>query len=316
MDLDNRKKTVLGLFIFLGLIILIGAIYYMGTTRRLFGDRIKLYAVFHNVEGLKEGNNVWFSGIKVGVVKKVELATDSTVQAELVVDEDAATFIKKDSHVTIESQGLMGNKIVRISAGSANRPSVEEGDKLITKEPVGIDDIMETVKDTAGETAKFASNLKEISEKVKRGEGMLGKLIYDTVLIKRINVSMDLIEKSGRNVRQLSRELNEVAYNLNKGEGMASRIINDEGLANKVEATLDSIYLASAKMAAAGRELEIFAEKLNSEKGTIQQLVSDSAMAHDMHQALRNIKQGTENMDEVMSTINRSWLLNLFSKDK
>lgn len=314
MELDNRKKLILGVFIFLGLIILIGAIYYMGTTRQLFGDRIKLYAVFQNVEGLKEGNNVWFSGIKVGVVKKVELATDSTVRAELVIDESAAIFIKKDSHVTIESQGLMGNKIVRISAGSANAGPVEDGDRLLTKEPVGIEDIMNSIKGTAGKAEEFVSNLNEISERVNSGKGMLGKMIYDTVLTKRIDYSMALLEESGRNVRQLTQELNEVTHNLNNGKGMAGRLINDDEWAKEVEATLDSLHKTSAKLTAAGRDLQIFAEKLNEEKGTIQLLLSDSTMAKDMHQALINIKEGTENMDEVMSTINRSWLLNLFSK--
>lgn len=316
MELNNRKKLILGVFIFLGLIILIGAIYYMGTTRQLFGDRIKLYAVFQNVEGLKEGNNVWFSGIKVGVVKRVELATDSTVRAELVIDESAAVFIKKDSHITIESQGLMGNKIVRISAGSANAGSVEDGDRLLTKEPVGIEDIMNSIKGTAGKAEEFVSNLNEISERVNSGQGMLGKMIYDTVLTRRIDYSMALLEESGRNVRQLTQELNEVTHNLNNGEGMAGRLINDDEWAREVEATLDSIHKASAKLTAAGRDLQIFAEKLNEEKGTIQLLLSDSTMAKDMHQALINIKEGTENMDEVINTINRSWLLNLFSKDK
>lgn len=316
MELEKRKKLILGIFIFLGLIILVSAIYYMGTTRQLFGDRIKLYATFQNVEGLKSGNNVWFSGIKVGVVKGIELATDSTVRAELVVDQNAATYIKKDSHLTIESQGLMGNKIIRISPGSADAASVEDGDRLSTKEPVGIEDIMSTIKGTAGEAEEFAANLNEISERVKNGEGMLGKLIYDTIITQRIDNSMALIEQSGRNVRQLTKELNEVSYNLNNGDGMANRIINDEEWAMEIEATLDSIHKASALITTAGRELQIFSEKLNEEKGTIQKLLTDSAMAQDMHESLRNIKEGTENLDEVMSTINRSWILNLFNSDK
>jgi phospholipid/cholesterol/gamma-HCH transport system substrate-binding protein len=316
MDLDNRKKVVLGIFISLGLIILIGAIYYMGTTRRLFGDRINIYAVFHNVEGLKEGNNVWFSGIKVGVVKSVELATDSTVRAELVVDEDAAAFIKKDSHITIQSQGLMGNKIISISSGSSHTPSVEDGDRLPTREPMSIDDIMNTIKDTAGETANLASNLAEISKKIQKGEGVIGKLIYDTVMSQRIKVSISMLEQSSRNAKQFTEEINEVAYNLSEGDGVAARMLNNEQWAKEIDATLDSLHKASAMVTAAGRDLQLFAEKLNREKGTIQQLLSDSVMAKDMHEALINIKKGTENMDEVMSTINRSWILNLFRKDK
>ena len=316
MELENEKKITLGIFIFLGLIILTGVIFYLGSSRQLFGDKVTLYAVFHNVEGLQEGNNVRFSGIKVGVVKRIELVSDSTVRAELVIDREAAEFVKKDSRITIETQGLMGNKIISISAGSPNARSVEDGDELPTREPLSIEDVMNTMKDTAGETANLASNLAEISEKIKSGDGMIGKLLFDTVMAERIEASVTMIEKTGRNVRQFSEQINQTAFKINNGDGMVSRIINDEQWGYEIEASLDSLHKTSAMIKAAGRDLQEFTKKLHEEKGTIQQLLSDSVMAKDMHQALINIKEGTENMDEVMNTINRSWILNLFSRKK
>lgn len=301
------------MFILVGLLIIVAVIYYMGASRQLFGDRITLYAVFNNVEGLKEGNNVWFSGIKVGTVKGVELVSDSLVRAKMAITEDAAQFIKKDSYAAIESQGLMGNKVITISAGSVTTASVEDGDELEAQDPIGIESIVRTVKETAEEAKTLAVNLSAITESIKNGEGALGKLINDTVLTERIDNSMILIQQSSRNVRKLTSEMSEVVENINKGDGLATRLIHDEEWSREIGATLDSLKRTSDMMTNAGRELKDFTELLNQKKGTIQQLLQDSVMARDLHQAIINIKQGTRELDKTLNTVNESWLLNLFS---
>lgn len=313
MDLERKKKITLGIFVLIGLLILVGVIYYMGTSRHLFGDRITLYTVFKNVEGLKEGNNVRFSGIKVGVVKEVSLISDSTVKATLKVNEDAARYIKKDSYGSIETEGLMGNKVISISSGSENAPAVEDGDKLLTEEPIGMESIIKKINKSADDAARLTKNLADISEKVKSGEGPLGKFIYDSSLVIRVNRSLAIIESSGRNVKKFTNEINEMAANINEGDGLATKLIYDEEWANDVEATLDSLRRTSGMMTNAGKDLEIFMKKLNEEKGTIQQLLADSTMARDFHKAIINIKEGTKDLDKTLNTVENSWLLNLFS---
>lgn len=312
MELENRKKIRLGIFIFLGLMVLVAGIYYMGTTRQLFEDQITISAVFNNVEGLQKGNDVWFSGIKVGTVKELSLESDSLVRAKLAITENAAQFIKKDSYASIESQGLVGSKVVALSPGSPSTSSIEEGSELRAKDPVAMEGILRKVEETAEQASNLTINLKQISESVQSGEGALGKLIYDTLLVHRMEQSMALIQQSSQNVTQLTGEINKVARNLNEGDGLASRLISDEEWSREVGATIDSLKRTSTAMAKAGRDLQAFMEKLNKEKGTLQRLLQDSTMARDLHKAIINVKQGTEDLDEVMKTVNRSWILNLF----
>lgn len=313
MKLSKGKKAILGIFILIGLLIIVAVIYYMGTSRQLFGDRVTITAVFQNVEGLKEGNNVWFSGIKVGVVKDVQLVSDSLVMAELAVNQESANYIKTDSYASIESQGLMGNKVVTISAGSPQARSVEEGDELRTRQPVGVDDIITEVQTTAEKVKELAANLAAITEGIQQGQGTLGKLIYDDELTQKMERSMTSIAQSTDNIQKLTNQVNQVARKLNNGEGLAPRLLNDDEWANQVSATIDSLQRTSNMMTSAGRDLKVFMEKLNEEKGTIQQLLQDTVMARDLHQAIINIKQGTKDLDKAMSTVNESWLLNIFT---
>lgn len=313
MEADKKRKIKLGIFTFFGLIILVGVIYYMGSDRGLFGDRIEVSALFNNVKGLKEGNNVRFSGIKVGVVKEVKLVSDSTIKAIMNVEEDAAQFIREDSYATIESEGLMGNKMVSISPGTETEPPIESGAVIPSKEPIGMEDVLQRIANTANQANRLTENLADISAKVKSGEGPLGKFIYDSTLMDRVDRSLTLIETSGRNMRQFSLEIKETAENINEGDGLATRIIYDEQWANEVGATVDSLHKTSAMMTNAGRDLKIFMEKLKSEKGAINKLLADSTMARDLHQAIINIKQGTQELDEAINTVDNSWILNLFS---
>lgn len=65
--IDNVK---LGLFVLAGALFLIFSLYMIGKNRSLFGSTFTINASFYNVNGLMPGNNVRFSGIDVGTVKK------------------------------------------------------------------------------------------------------------------------------------------------------------------------------------------------------------------------------------------------------
>ena len=70
----NKEKGFtwkLGMFVIIGLLLFVSTIYYVGKQNNLFGDTFHLKTTFKNVSGLKEGNNVRFSGINVGTVNEI-----------------------------------------------------------------------------------------------------------------------------------------------------------------------------------------------------------------------------------------------------
>lgn len=316
MDKKTRKDITLGIFITIGLLLFVGIIYYIGSQQQLFGDRVKLIAIFKNVSGLQSGNNVRFSGIKVGTVKGIEIVSDSTARVILHIEEDVSRFIKKDSYATIESEGLMGNKIVSISSGSPGEPAVEEGDYMRTKEPVSIDEVITSFKATSDNARALTENLNLISQQISNAEGLLGKIVSDSVLSERVSNVVISLEKTGVNAAQITRQIEMAAREVNRGDGLLSRALHDDSLARNVEATIDSITYAGKNLAQASRELRIFMSKLNNDEGMINKLISDTVTAKKFEQTMTNVQKGTEDLDEVMNTINHSWLLNLFTGKK
>lgn len=84
---ENKRSLIVGLFVFIGLIILVAGILVMGTQQNKFSKNIKVTSYFKDVKGLKVGNNVWFSGVKVGIVKEIAFESVENVRVTMNIEE-------------------------------------------------------------------------------------------------------------------------------------------------------------------------------------------------------------------------------------
>src|SRR5215831_10857467 len=126
----NRRAIIVGVFIFLGLAFLIGGILTIGNLHNTFVRKINVITIFDDVNGLQNGNNVWFSGVKVGTVSRINFYGKSQVRVSMKLDAKSQQYIRKDAKVKISTDGLIGNKIIVIYGGSSQAPEVESGDTL------------------------------------------------------------------------------------------------------------------------------------------------------------------------------------------
>jgi len=117
MKATASQKTKIGIFTFVGLVVLVLIVFFIGNQKNLFSSTFGVYGTFKNVNGLQVGNNVRFAGINVGVVQNITIVTDSSVRVDLTLNNDVKKFIKTDSKISIGSDGLMGDKLVVIAPG-------------------------------------------------------------------------------------------------------------------------------------------------------------------------------------------------------
>ena len=107
---DNKRAIIVGIFVLLALLILILGIFTLGGQQKRFIDTITVKAVFDDVAGLKQGNNVWFSGVKIGTIKTIKLYGDSQVEVTMNIEESTQQFIRKDAVARISSESFIGNR--------------------------------------------------------------------------------------------------------------------------------------------------------------------------------------------------------------
>ena len=201
MDTHTQKfKIRLGLFVAGGLALFVIAVFIIGKQKNLFNPVFKLTSTFHNVGGLQIGNNVRFSGINVGTVDNIVIINDSTVRTDLLIKEEVRQFIKSDCRIAIGSEGVIGDKLVTISQGSAEAPLAKEGQRLQSSEPVETDAIMASLRVTAGNAEVITQQLAEIMTKINSGKGTLGRLIQDQTLAENLNKTVLNLKKSSKSL--------------------------------------------------------------------------------------------------------------------
>src|ERR1700744_1531068 len=99
MKTTPSQRLKIGLFTFIGLLILIAAIFFIGNRKNLFTSTFRINGVFKNVSGLQVGNNVRFAGINVGVVDDIEIINDTAVRVVLTINEDLKKYMKRDARM-------------------------------------------------------------------------------------------------------------------------------------------------------------------------------------------------------------------------
>jgi phospholipid/cholesterol/gamma-HCH transport system substrate-binding protein len=193
-----KFKVRLGLFIAGGLAIFIIAVFIIGRQKNLFVPVFKLTTTFHNVSGLEVGNNIRFTGINVGTVDNIRIINDSTVQVEMLLQKNVQKFIKKDCEATIGSAGLVGDRILIITHGSTDALLANDGQQILSKEPVESDAIMASLQVTSINAAIVSSQLAEILIKVNSGNGTLGRFLKDSTIAENINQTILYLKQSSK----------------------------------------------------------------------------------------------------------------------
>ncbi|MBQ9035637.1 MAG: MCE family protein [Alphaproteobacteria bacterium] len=105
----------------MGLVVLVVALLFLIFAYRVSDLQVvkgyTLSAEFMKVGGLSIGSDVRINGIKVGTVTAQKLKDDYTVDIIFSISEDVK--LPKDSTVSIVSDGLMGDKFVKIEPGNS-----------------------------------------------------------------------------------------------------------------------------------------------------------------------------------------------------
>ena len=127
MNQEGRERWLrfrVGVFVVIALVAFVAVIYVLGARARLFEPRYTIHADFTEVGGLREGATVRLAGVQIGRVTDVHLPPQpgGKVRVDLTIGRQFADRIRKDSVARIETQGLLGDRIVEITVGTADSP--------------------------------------------------------------------------------------------------------------------------------------------------------------------------------------------------
>ena len=132
-------ETGVGIFLIVGLLCL-GYLSVKLGDFDLFGT--ELYTVkarFANISGLKEGATVEVAGVTVGKVSKIRLE-DYEASVELMIEPDVK--LQEDVIASIRTQGIIGDKYIKIKAGGADEFISHNGEIMETESALELEELI------------------------------------------------------------------------------------------------------------------------------------------------------------------------------
>jgi phospholipid/cholesterol/gamma-HCH transport system substrate-binding protein len=294
--MSYKMSTVrLGIFIFIGTLILVIGIFMLGNKESMFKSTFTVKTYFMNVEGLRTGASVRLSGIDVGSVKDIRIVGDASgkVEVTLRLIHEIHKFVRTDSKASIETEGLVGNKILVLQVGSSSAPEVQEGGYILAKESIGFAAIIEETQGTLQYTKAMTKDLSEIIYKVNNGEGSVGKLINNDDLYNNTN---RLINSADKSLGAITNKMDELAGIINSlGNGVQSVI----GNVDKAVADVDGVI-----------------KDIRSGKGLLGSMISEKsgydtsvvAILNNVVKISEETKKGASRFAENMEALKHNWL--------
>jgi phospholipid/cholesterol/gamma-HCH transport system substrate-binding protein len=159
---ERGQKYRVGLFVLVALLAFLGMVYALGARARLFESRYTVHADFTEVGGLNEGATVRLAGVQIGRVKSVDLPSTpgGKVRVAMSIARRFSDRVRRDSVARIETQGLLGDRIVEISVGTAQAPPTKDDDVVAGQDPVDFSRIVarsaDAVKNVAAPSPRRA----------------------------------------------------------------------------------------------------------------------------------------------------------------
>lgn len=211
MNITAAQKIKTGLVVLVSILLLTFLVVVIGRNRKLFGSSFSIYANFKNIAGTREGNFVRFAGINVGTVADIRLINDSTVQLRLSLDKKVQQHIKRNAIATIGSDGLMGDKLIMIRAGSPDSalPPVHNGETIRTTDPIDADKLLNNLSRITANGDSITAGLSAIINKINNGGGAFGKVLTDEHFAKKLEGTIDKASQTVGTIKKTAANVNE-----------------------------------------------------------------------------------------------------------
>lgn len=281
------QTVKVGIFAILAILLVTSLIFYIGSRKQTFGTKKRVSVTFSNVSGLKKGNAIRFAGVIIGSVDNIEIVSDTSVLVTLVIDTRDSRFVKKDSRVSISTEGLLGSKYLSVAPGSPDAPTIEDGDRLPSVEPVDFDQMLTSLNDTGTNLKNITGSVDKITNRINAGEGLLGAIIAD---------------------KKMTENVNEVISSFRNTGYKASR------LTGKMIEAVDTLKTAGENTVRISEELKDFTQKLNNDSSTLGKFIGDTIMANQITTTLSELQSTSEDVKKTSTSVRNSWVVRLFSK--
>jgi phospholipid/cholesterol/gamma-HCH transport system substrate-binding protein len=305
--------VILGLFILVGVVVVVAALFSIGTFRQGFRQRIEVSATLEEVKGLKSGDAVWYAGVGVGTVKNVGFAEGAGVRVDMRIDHRAAEHIPNDALARIGSDSLIGNSIVVLYDGSPGKKPLVDGTTLAAGESVTPEAMMAEFQKSNENLLVITDNLREVSTRLVNEEGTIGRLLADDTLYTDLETTLQSLQVASDNARVLTADVKAFTAELNTEGNLPHDLMTDQSIHASLVASTESLEKATKDAEELLDELKAKADDPNTPAGV---LLNDAEAGADVAETLKNLQESSVLLEEDLKALQQNFLLRGYFRKK
>jgi phospholipid/cholesterol/gamma-HCH transport system substrate-binding protein len=262
----------------------------IGKNTSILNRHDRAYLFITDIKGLAEGNMVAIAGKKIGIVKRMDFEKridTSGVRVTLDIVDEFFGLITKDSKATVKALGVLGDKYVDISLGHSEEKLADGSYMQVAAEP-GLEDL-------TASAIKTMNTIQDLSSKINKGEGSLGKLITTNEL-------NDKLMKTMANVETMTNKIT-------NGNGLLATLMNDESLAKRTASLITNLSDVSTSLkegkgslgkfivdetfynnlASLTQKTDLLFAKLNDRRSTLGKFANDPAVYDNLNRSIQSL---------------------------
>jgi phospholipid/cholesterol/gamma-HCH transport system substrate-binding protein len=216
------------------------------------------------------------------------------------INKDVKQFIRLDSEASIETEGIIGSKIVIITPGSQENATIEDGGVIMSQAAVNMNQIIAETQDIMVYMKELTKEFSEVLAKVNQGEGTFGKLVNDDKLYLE---TVEIVESA------------DTALNT-----MVDRLDRMSGFIIGVGTNFESIV---ANVDSASIDLRNLIGSIEQGEGALGALIADESVYDSIKTVVNNLtkttyasKVGAEAFAENMEALKRNWLFKKYFEER
>jgi phospholipid/cholesterol/gamma-HCH transport system substrate-binding protein len=284
--METANKAVVGIFVG-GCLALFGVgLFLIGNSNQLFTKSFNVYADFSKITGIQDGGKVRVAGMDAGTVTRIGVPSrpEDKFRIYFRITEKLHPIVRQDSVVSIQTDGLLGNKYLLIDAGSSGSELAKNETLIPSIEPFDWGDLMDEVRNAVnqvngilvGVREQLTTTLSQIETTVSSANRM-------------INDSSPQLRGILLSANKIGADLSEIVNGIQQGEGTAGALFKDKEL------------YASLKRSADQTETAI--NNIRDTTASARQIVSkidESAIVPEIQQTVTQLKEIARQVKEAV----------------
>jgi phospholipid/cholesterol/gamma-HCH transport system substrate-binding protein len=286
----NRSIRV-GVLVSGALFILMVFLFFIGSEQKIFARKNEYEVRLENVTGLSQGNPVRMSGVTIGTIRDIKLPQDpkqKQVEILLMIDRNYAERVRGDSRARLKKLGLLtGDSYIDISPGTPKFPAVEPGSIIPAQRGTDVEALITSGEDLVENLVQISFSLKNILQRVDRGEGLLGEITTSPETKQRLtDTLLTTLNKT-----------NAALAHMESGKGVAGKLIYDDKYAEELTASISG----------AARSMQVLTAKIQgsfeSGQGMVPALLNDPEGKRRVYELIENLRASSANLSAFTTSM-------------